>query len=336
VVISCYNYERYIGRSIDSVIEQKRDDCELVVVDDGSTDDSWEIIRRRGVRAFRIENSGQRAACLFGVDQTSAPFVLFLDADDELKYGSLATIINHLDTDVAKLQFALSLIDDKGSPRGGSFSVLEQFRDRQGLVREVLRRGVYKTPPTSGNVFRRDLCELLREAEYDRAVDGVILFAAPFFGDVVSLSDELGCYRIHGQNDSGLGQGPTAFALDRDIQRFLARMEHLRSIVSRLAPAHELVKPSETFYYRELVFCLDIICGGRPRLTGLPSLLGGLFLEPYPIMRKLALAGFFTLGSMLSNYRAKSLLAYRLAREPRSALGFAHAVLSPANHSNVD
>jgi glycosyltransferase involved in cell wall biosynthesis len=336
VVISCYNYERYIGRSIDSVREQNRDDCELVVIDDGSTDGSWDIIRRRGVRAFRIENGGQRAACLFGVDQTRAPFVLFLDADDELKSGSLAEIISHLGADVAKLQFALSLIDDNGNPRGGAFSVLEQFRDRQGLVREVLRRGVYKTPPTSGNVFRRDLCELLREADYDVAVDGVILFAAPLFGDVVSLSEELGYYRIHGRNDSGLGRGPSALALDRDIRRFLARMEHLRSIVRRLAPDLELVQPRETFYYRERTFCLDIITGRRPGLAALPSLLAHLALEPYPMMSKLALAVFFALGSSLSNTRAKSLLAYRLASEPRSALGLARAILSPANCPAVE
>ena len=336
VVISCYNYERFIERSIDSVLKQNRDDCELVVVDDGSTDSSWEIIRRRGVRAFRIENSGQRAACLFGLDQTRAPFVLFLDADDELVSGSLATIISHLGPDVAKLQFALSLIDAEGNPRGGAFSTLEQFRDRERLVREVLRRGVYKTPPTSGNVFRRDLCELLREADYDVAVDGIILFAAPLFGDVVSLSAELGRYRIHGRNDSGLGQGPSALALERDIRRFLARMEHLRSIVLRLAPERELVQSREAFYYRERTFYLDIISGRRPRVAVLPRLLSALAPEPYPIKSKLALATFFALGALLSNSRAKSLLAYRLASERRSALGLARAILWPADSPAVE
>jgi hypothetical protein len=78
------------------------------------------------------------------------------------------------------------------------------------------------------------LCELLREADYDKFVDGVILFAAPLMGDVVSISEELGCYRIHGRNDSGLGRMPDGGSLERDINRFLARMEHLRAIIRRL------------------------------------------------------------------------------------------------------
>lgn len=70
VVISCYNYESFVGRAIRSVLDQGRDDCEVVVVDDGSTDNSWDVIERSGVTAFKIDNSGQRAACLFGLDRT--------------------------------------------------------------------------------------------------------------------------------------------------------------------------------------------------------------------------------------------------------------------------
>src|SRR6266576_6894429 len=110
VVISCYNYESFVERAIQSILNQARDDCEVVVVADGSTDGSWDVIKHSGVTAFRIDNRGQRAACLFGLDRTRAPFVLFLDADDELKPGALGKIIDHLDRDVAKLQFPLTQI----------------------------------------------------------------------------------------------------------------------------------------------------------------------------------------------------------------------------------
>ncbi len=327
VIISCYNYESFVGHAIRSVIAQGRDDCELVVVDDGSTDGSWDEIGRFGVTAFKIDNGGQRAACLFGLDRTRAPFILFLDADDELKPGSLAAIIDRLDPDVAKLQFALTPIDADSHRIGGAASPLEAFRDRDGLARHVFRTGVYKTPPTSGNVFRRDLCELLREADYDKAVDGVILFAAPLMGDVVSLSEELGCYRIHGNNDSGLGSGPDAALLERDINRFLARMAHLRMIVARLTPDRELVDPRDAFYFRERKLCLDIMSGQRPRLTALPGLLSRLADEPHSAKHKLAMAAFFVLSSVLPNDRAKALLAYRLKRGQRSALGFAREIV---------
>lgn len=186
----------------------------------------------------------------------------------------------------------------------------------------MLKRGVGKTPPTSGNVFRQDLCELLREAHYDRAVDGVILFAAPFLGDIVSISEELGRYRIHDRNDSGLGRMPDADSLERDINRFLARMEHLREIIRRLEPDQELVDPRQTFYFREQQLYLDIVSGQRPRLTALPGLLSELAGGPFSARNKVAMAIFFLLATMLPNQGGKALLAYRLKAGQRSALGF--------------
>jgi glycosyltransferase involved in cell wall biosynthesis len=322
IVIPCFNYERFVERAIRSVLDQGRDDCEVVVVDDGSTDGSWDAISRSGATAYRIENSGARRACLFGLDKTRAPFVLFLDADDELKPDALGTIVDNLDPGVAKLQFPLTRIDSDGDVISGAFPPLETFRGRDALCRQVLENGVYKSPPTSGNIFRRDVCELLREADYDKFVDGVILFAAPFMGDVVSVSKELGNYRIHGLNDSGLGRMPDASSLERDINRFLLRMEHLQAIIRRFAPGQDLVDPRKTFYYCERSFCLDIASGKRPSLTALPRLLSTLLGQSFSTTNKVAMAAFFLLASLTPNKRGKGLLAYRLKTGHRSALGF--------------
>jgi glycosyltransferase involved in cell wall biosynthesis len=327
IIIPCYNYASFVERAIQSVVGQHRTDCELVVVDDGSTDDSWDVISRSGATAFRLENGGPRLACLFALDKTTAPFVLFLDADDELKPGALGKIIDHLDSDVAKLQFPLTRIDADGNVISAALPGLDTFRDRQGLARQVLRSGVYKSPPTSGNVFRRDLCELLREADYDKFVDGVTLFAAPFYGDVVSISEEIGCYRIHGRNDSGLGRSPDAASIERDIARYLARMEHLRTIIRRREPNQELVDPRDTFYYREMEFCLDIVSGRRPRLTALLGLVPKLLGEPFSVKNKVAMTTFDTLAAVLPNDRAKALLAYRFKTGPRTAAGFAKEII---------
>jgi glycosyltransferase involved in cell wall biosynthesis len=328
VVISCYNYESFVERAIRSVLNEARDDCEVVVVDDGSTDGSWEVIRRTGVTSFRIENSGARLACLFGLDKTRAPFVLFLDADDELKPGALGKIIDRLDPGVSKLQFPLTRIDAQGDVISAAVPSLETFRGRDELARQVLKSSVYKSPPTSGNVFRRDLCELLREAHYDKFVDGVILFAAPFLGDVVSISEELGCYRIHGRNDSGLGRMPDAGSFERDLDRFLARMGHLRTILRRLKPDQELVDPRDTFYFREQSFHLQVASGQRPQLTALPGLVAKLLGQPASAKNKCAMAVYFILASVLPNERGKALLAYRLKTGQRTALGFAKEIFA--------
>lgn len=326
VVITCFNYEAYVGDAIASVQAEKRDDVELMVVDDGSTDGSWEAIGRTGAAAIRIANGGQRVACLAGLDRTRAPFVLFLDADDQLKPGALATIIASLDDKVAKLQYPLTRIDAAGLPIGGAVPALEDFRTREALATRVLRTGVYATPPTSGNVFRRDLCELLREADYDRAVDGVILFAAPFFGDVVSLSQELGLYRIHGLNDSGLGRPADAAALDRDIRRFIARTEHLRRFLGRIGRGGELAATDDMFFVRERRFSLAIASGERPALSSLPRLFLRLWQEYYPVRTKATITAFFLAAALLPHRRAQRLMAFRFNVGRRSARDLLRAV----------
>jgi glycosyltransferase involved in cell wall biosynthesis len=333
VVIPCYNYASFVGRAISSVVDQAHQECEIVVVDDGSTDQSWEVIEQTGVRAFRITNCGARSACLYGFDRTTAPFVLFLDADDELKPGSIAEIIRLLDAEVAKLQFSLSLIGPHGEHLSGSLSTLETFRTRHRLAQKVLKKGVYRSPPTSGNVFRRDVVELLREADYDKFVDGVMLFAAPFLGDVVSTSRELGRYRIHGRNDSGLGRLPDAASVQRDIDRFLLRMNHLRLIVERLTLSAELVAPRKTFYFREHILFLDIASDKRPQLSALPGLLFKLMHEDLSIRSKLILAVFYSLSSTLPSSKGKVLLAYRLKAGRRSIIAFAFELFGFAGSS---
>ena len=329
IVIPCYNYEAFVERAIQSVLGQACDDVELVIVDDGSTDGSWDVISRLDVRAFRIANGGARSACLFGLDRTSAPFILFLDADDELKPGALRTIISRLDPNVAKLQFPLTKIDAEGSIISEVHPTLDAFRSRGNLARQVLRAGVYRSPPTSGNVFRRDVCELLREADYDNFVDGVILFAAPFLGDIVSISEPLGRYRVHDRNDSGIGGLPEPHLFERDMKRFVARMEHLQEIVRRFRPDRTLVDPRAVFYFRELMFCHAVASGRRPPLMALPGLLYKLFGEYSSARRKMVMAIFFSLASLLPNDRAKALLAYRFRAGERSVSGFLKELVAP-------
>ncbi len=327
VVITCFNYEAFVGRAIRSVMEQDRDDCQLVVIDDGSTDGSWAVIEESGARAFRTANGGQREACLAGLDRTSAPFVLFLDADDELKPGALAAILAHLDDKVAKLQFALTRIDAEGNTISPAVPALESFRDGSRLRARVLRDGVYSTPPTSGNVFRRDVCEILREAAYDRAVDGVILFAAPFHGDVVSLSDELGRYRIHGRNDSGLGRPPDVASLERDIQRFVRRTEHLRTHLERFGLAAKLVASERTFFFLERSLLLDIASGRRPSPVMLARLLKRVWREPFGVRTRIAMSGFFVALALAPRRMAQRLLAYRFDVGRRSGRDLIRALL---------
>lgn len=93
VLIATYNYGHLIGRAIESVLQQTCQDFELIVIDDGSTDDTAARVAQYGekVRYRYKENGGQSTACNLGADLATGRFILVLDADDCLTPDALAS-----------------------------------------------------------------------------------------------------------------------------------------------------------------------------------------------------------------------------------------------------
>lgn len=90
VIIPCYNYAQYVEQAIQSVLRQNLPcGVELIVVDDGSTDNSWEVISRlseeHGFRAIHKENGGVSSARMAGFEASRGEYVVFLDADDMIE-----------------------------------------------------------------------------------------------------------------------------------------------------------------------------------------------------------------------------------------------------------
>src|SRR5574344_715427 len=100
VVIPLYNKERYIEKTIHSVLKQSFNKFEIVVVNDGSTDNSLAIvesIRDSRIRVFDQKNSGVSAARNRGIKEAKYDFIAFLDGDDEWLSNHLPIIANLID-----------------------------------------------------------------------------------------------------------------------------------------------------------------------------------------------------------------------------------------------
>jgi len=114
IVIPMYNREKFIARAIDSCLRQDFEDFEIVVVDDGSTDKSVDVVK--GYIDLRIrlichdDNRGVGPARNSGIDIATGEWVLCLDSDDELLPGALSTINRRsleVDENISRMQFMM-------------------------------------------------------------------------------------------------------------------------------------------------------------------------------------------------------------------------------------
>jgi glycosyltransferase involved in cell wall biosynthesis len=99
VLIPCYNAEKYIGETLESVFRQTWPELEVIVVDDGSTDGSAAVARsfaRRNLRLIQQSNGGQTAALNVCCSHATGEFVQYLDADDLIAPDKIARQIERL------------------------------------------------------------------------------------------------------------------------------------------------------------------------------------------------------------------------------------------------
>lgn len=100
VIIAAYDAQRWVAQCLQSVLAQTYSSCDVIVVDDGSTDDTAAIVqqcRDRRVRLIRQENQGQAAATARALEDARGEFIAFLDADDLWKPDKVEKQVAFLD-----------------------------------------------------------------------------------------------------------------------------------------------------------------------------------------------------------------------------------------------
>ena len=101
VIMPVYNAENTVGRAIDSLLSQDYEDWELILVDDGSLDDSLKVMREKTekndkVKIFSQSHVGAYAARNLGIGKAKGPYIFFADADDELLPDALSVMVGQM------------------------------------------------------------------------------------------------------------------------------------------------------------------------------------------------------------------------------------------------
>jgi glycosyltransferase involved in cell wall biosynthesis len=210
IIVINYNYGRFLAAAIDSALGQDHPLCEVIVVDDMSTDNSRAVIARYGDRlrsVLRETNGHQIAALNSAWPLAHYPILIFLDSDDLLLPHAASRITAVWTAGTVKAQFPLVSIDKAGRPIGHVAPTYPAKVDT-ALIREaLLRTGQSPSSPGSGNAYSRSLLEQVREdGGFDldnlRAywMDNILERNAPFYGEIVTIHEPLACYRMHDSN----------------------------------------------------------------------------------------------------------------------------------------
>jgi glycosyltransferase involved in cell wall biosynthesis len=305
ILINNYNYARFLREAIDSALSQSYSRVEIILVDDGSTDQSREIISAYGSRLIPIfkENGGQASAFNAGIAASRGDILCFLDSDDYFYPGKVARIVEifaGLDTSKPlMIHHRMKISQENGKAGQPEFD--GRTHENPLNLAEYARKYKFMHYPagaTTGISINRRMSDLLFPLPENIRIsaDDFIVRGACLVGELYSSSDVLGVYRVHGQNHwfSGTRRKSTEFleTLDRYLNQKLkennlpGRISYSESMLSwwdilsdeRWAElAWRMVKTNAVQHDRHtLLFTYGICKSAARHLFGktLPSIIG--------------------------------------------------------------
>ena len=120
VIIPVYNTEKYLRRCFDSVIAQDYKNLEIVIINDGSEDNSEQIINEYKkkypelISYYKKENSGVADTRNFGIEKAQGDYIMFLDSDDYIDKALLKTLEEYVNKNIDLIKFKLQRVNEEG------------------------------------------------------------------------------------------------------------------------------------------------------------------------------------------------------------------------------
>ncbi len=298
ILINNYNYGRFLREAIDSALNQTYRNTEVIVVDDGSTDDSRAIIASYGDKIFPVlkENGGQASAFNAGFAASRGEIICFLDSDDVWLPTKVQSVVRAADTspDAVLIYHGYRHVDSDKVPFGKSLPL--SFLNGDVSERVRLSGGCWPFPPTSGLAFRRTVLNSIMpipEKLFQTCADACLAYSIPLLGPVVGIKEALCLYRIHGSNlytSLENGVGPASTKSLRRMERYQMSVEGANEVLARIGSDRKLALTEHVSYIRAK-YTAGV--AGRPSWLGVSWKILNMRSEPRLFVRSKTLLKFW-------------------------------------------
>lgn len=237
VIINNYNYACFLKEAINSVLNQTYPYLDLIVADDGSTDNSCEIIASYGslITPVMKENGGQASAFNAGFAASRGDLICFLDADDVFLPDKVVEIVKARRQSPNAILFyhKMRIVDSQLTGKGRPWPA-DLW---SGQIREKVEcsGGWWPRPTTSALCFARQYLEQvlpMPEDGFRLCADAYLGDLAPFLGEIIGLPKALTLYRQHGGNYFGRLLTNDRNGISRRAKQYFFEHEQLKSALT--------------------------------------------------------------------------------------------------------
>ena len=199
IVIPTYNRENTILRAVDSVINQKYQNTEIIVVDDGSRDNTKSVLSKYvtngSITYYYQDNSGVQIARNIGLKMAKGDYILFLDSDDWLLPDCLLEMSKEFNKEICAVYCLTGIKKENGKVSLARKDYLEGY-----IYKEVLKQGFLTS--TSFIAMKRDVLVEIGgwDINFPASQDDDICFRLAKYGKIKLINHILGIYGLDAGN----------------------------------------------------------------------------------------------------------------------------------------
>lgn len=205
VIVPCYNTGKYLNKCINSVLEQNYNNIEVIVVDDGSTDDTKDIVKKlinkdNRVKYFYKDNSGVSDTRNYGLNKAQGEYITFVDSDDFVEpqiYDVLLSLLFEYSADISHCSYSRVNEKDKRNI-GGTRKIYEM--NSKDSIDKLLNGGLFAGGVWNKIYKRSILADVRFDIKYKINEDILFNFYAFLNSKKIVFIDE--CFYNYNSSDT--------------------------------------------------------------------------------------------------------------------------------------